>query len=419
MTENSCPLRDWTIGAPFSVALIAVALSALCLGQPHAASAEEGTTSRTPVLRQPESRADGELSFAPAFTGCTVVYVSPTNWDFEQQVVELVNDHRASINRPPLKRVALLDAAARYHAQDMRDDNYISHDSKDRQGNSEIFVCYSWERIGSIYTGYGALAENIAAGQDSPQTVMNEWLASSGHRQNIENISLSEIGVGYMSGGAYAHYWVQNFGRRFNEFPLVIQREYSRTATPNVSIYIYGAWSQMRLRNDAGVWSAWQPFTNSLNWSLNWTQGVREVCAEVKSSSSNATVITCDTIELTTSGPSLSIQPAQMNFVYVLSNGQVFPNVASASLINPTNNQTLQWQRSTTPGWLNATPANGNSPSTIQLSLNSANAPTIPGLYQAVITYTATNASASTALQVSLSVVNSLPYRRFAPALRR
>lgn len=63
-----------------------------------------------PSIRgQVPNRVDSSVSqerpqtntFQPAFSGCTVQTFTPVNFDFEQQVVELVNDHRASIGPPP------------------------------------------------------------------------------------------------------------------------------------------------------------------------------------------------------------------------------------------------------------------------------------------------------------------------------
>ena len=55
-------------------------------------------------------------------------------------------------------------------------------------------------------------AENIAAGQPDPQAVMNSWLTSEGHRANILNCDLMDIGVGVGTGGQYGIYWTQVFG---------------------------------------------------------------------------------------------------------------------------------------------------------------------------------------------------------------
>lgn len=376
-------------------------------------AAEDGNLGEAVTIRR-----DEPMVWQSLYTGCTVVVFAPANPDFEQQVVERVNDHRATLGRPPLKRVTVLDEVGRYHSRDMRDDNYFSHDTYDRVNGALTQVCQWSARIGNHYPNWLALGENIAAGYANPASVMNGWLNSSGHRANIESPDYWELGVGYEAGGYWAHYWTQDFGRRANVYPLVIQREYSRTATPNVTVYIYGAWQQMRLRNDGGAWSAWQPFADTLNWQLNWVQGTRQVCAELQSASQ--TVTSCDTIQLTTSAPVLSAQPAQTSFVYVLSTGQRFPQTAPLNLTNSASSQTLTWQVGSAPGWLTVTPATGSTPNpNVQLALNAPQAPGTPGLYTGVVQFNATNASTSATVNVSLSVVNSLPYRRFIPLARR
>ena len=58
-----------------------------------------------------------------------------------------------------------------------------------------------------------AFGENIAYGYGTPESVMNAWLNSSGHRANILNNSFKTIGIGCVKyQGLY--YWVQLFGYR-------------------------------------------------------------------------------------------------------------------------------------------------------------------------------------------------------------
>lgn len=66
-------------------------------------------------------------------------------------------------------------------------------------------------KFGIQYTYAG---ENIAAGQQTPQDVMNSWMNSPGHRSNILNPNYTTIGVGFAKGGAYGTYWTQQFIRR-------------------------------------------------------------------------------------------------------------------------------------------------------------------------------------------------------------
>ena len=61
------------------------------------------------------------------------------------------------------------------------------------------------------YAAGGALGENIAAGQQTPADVMAAWIASTGHRMNLENPAFRSIGVGVAIGGPFGIYWVQDF----------------------------------------------------------------------------------------------------------------------------------------------------------------------------------------------------------------
>ena len=58
------------------------------------------------------------------------------------------------------------------------------------------------------YAGFGA-GENIAYGYTTPQSVMNAWLNSPGHKANIENPSYRVIGVGVAGSTIF---WSQDFG---------------------------------------------------------------------------------------------------------------------------------------------------------------------------------------------------------------
>ncbi|WP_458415299.1 SafA/ExsA family spore coat assembly protein [Schinkia sp. CFF1] len=121
----------------------------------------------------------------------------------ESQVIQLTNQQRAKYGLPALKANWELSRVARFKATDMRDKNYFSHTSP---------------TYGSPFTmmknfgiSYSAAAENIAAGQATPQEVVNAWMNSPGHRQNILDSRMTQIGVGYAKGGSYRHYWSQMF----------------------------------------------------------------------------------------------------------------------------------------------------------------------------------------------------------------
>lgn len=60
--------------------------------------------------------------------------------------------------------------------------------------------------VDALNLSYTYINENIALGQLSVNEVMNDWLNSSGHRSNILEPSVNEVGIG-ISGTA----WVQMF----------------------------------------------------------------------------------------------------------------------------------------------------------------------------------------------------------------
>jgi len=224
---------------------------------------------------------------SPCYTGCGGVTAPVVNAAYEQEVVELVNTVRADNGLPPLKRVTELDQAARYHATDMGQDDYFDHDTFDRVGGSLVLVCNTWARIQSYYPSPSA--ENIAAGYSTPQNVMNGWMNSTGHKNNILSTYSWEIGVGYYTGsGSWSRYWVQNFGRRSTVYPLIINREAATTTARDVSLYVYGEWDEVRLRNDDDPWSGWQPFQATLDWTLSGASGERTVWAEMRSGDQTA-----------------------------------------------------------------------------------------------------------------------------------
>lgn len=108
----------------------------------------------------------------------------------EREMLTTVNDQRASVGCDPVTRATKLDAAAGAHASDMVERDYFSHDSSDGEDPFERA-----KRFGTT-----ANAENIAAGDTSgTETAVGLW-NSPGHRANIANCDLTEIGIGYDPG---------------------------------------------------------------------------------------------------------------------------------------------------------------------------------------------------------------------------
>jgi uncharacterized protein YkwD len=123
---------------------------------------------------------------------------------FEAQVVALANQERASAGCSPLASDGRLAAAARAHSADMARREYFDHDTPEGVGFAT--------RITNAGYDWSAAAENIAAGQPDPAAVMEAWMNSEGHRHNILNCRLRDIGVGLAYGTDNRPYWTQDFG---------------------------------------------------------------------------------------------------------------------------------------------------------------------------------------------------------------
>ncbi|NEP07952.1 MAG: CAP domain-containing protein, partial [Okeania sp. SIO4D6] len=74
------------------------------------------------------------------------------------------------------------------------------------------------DRIETTGYDFSAWAENIAVGYLTPEAVVEGWMNSPGHRANILDPNLQEIGVGYYflendTGSVnFNNYWTQVFG---------------------------------------------------------------------------------------------------------------------------------------------------------------------------------------------------------------
>ncbi|MGD1974283.1 MAG: CAP domain-containing protein [Desulfobacterales bacterium] len=161
--------------------------------------------------------------------------------DFESEVLDLVNAERADQGLHPLNADTNLATAARDHSEDMGLQDYFSHESLDGRTVAD--------RITAAGYSYNTYGENIAAGQPTPERVVDAWMSSSGHRANILNPIYCDIGVGYayLSNSTYRHYWTQNFGRKTGVYTCPDITTYTITATagpgggisPEGSISVY------------------------------------------------------------------------------------------------------------------------------------------------------------------------------------
>ncbi|MEI2699943.1 MAG: CAP domain-containing protein [Microthrixaceae bacterium] len=127
-----------------------------------------------------------------------------TTWTDE--MVALVNQERANEGVAPLQVCTTLMTAAQRHSDDQAATGRMSH-----TGSNGSTMSQRVQAAG--YTGWTALAENVAAGQPDVASVVGAWMDSAGHRTNLLSANYHHIGLGRASGSGGTLYWTQNFGR--------------------------------------------------------------------------------------------------------------------------------------------------------------------------------------------------------------
>ena len=171
-------------------------------------------------------------------------------WDQpEQQVFELVNLQRSHNGLNAFVADSRLQTSADLHSQDMALNDFFSHTGSDGR--------WFADRISAQGYDWTMCAENIAAGYTSAHSVMygtenlellsnfdinlghdgfadwdevgqgwtgndweawddqygGGWMGSTGHRENILEAGLTDLGVGYyyLDSSYYHHYWTEDF----------------------------------------------------------------------------------------------------------------------------------------------------------------------------------------------------------------
>lgn len=120
--------------------------------------------------------------------------------EFEWRVFELVNTERARHGLLPLVWDEGLAVLARAHSRDMSTNDMFGHMGSDGLEPSE--------RITRAGVAWSIVAENVFRGTVGPESAMDAWMGSPGHRANILNPELTHIGIGvYRAEGQRTMYY--------------------------------------------------------------------------------------------------------------------------------------------------------------------------------------------------------------------
>lgn len=147
-----------------------------------------------PTTRTPRTTLPVEIEFDT--TAPTTAPVSDEeDIALETEALRLVNAEREKKGLSPLTFSKELAAAA-----DVRTRELPTSFSHTRPNGTTCFTVSEY-----------VFAENIASGQTAPQSVVNSWMNSSGHKDNILNEKYKTAAIGcYRNEGTY--YWVLLFG---------------------------------------------------------------------------------------------------------------------------------------------------------------------------------------------------------------
>lgn len=119
----------------------------------------------------------------------------------EAELLSLHNETRAEHGAPPLCVEKRLAAVAGAHSKDMIERDFYSHETPEGVTPAQ--------RVQSAGYDYSSMAENIHLKEVSrmgrPSTrdlgaTFEDWMESPGHRENLLNPALKEVGIGVATG---------------------------------------------------------------------------------------------------------------------------------------------------------------------------------------------------------------------------
>jgi hypothetical protein len=145
-------------------------------------------------------------------------YVVPSSQEAPRlaaRTLELVNEARSQPRRcgsrsfapaPPLTLDRTLDGVAYGHAADMAEHDYFEHE--DLSGHTPA------DRVRAVGYREKLVGENIAFGPRTADEVVQGWLDSPGHCENIMDPRFAQMGIAYAAGHAKRGlFWVQLFAQ--------------------------------------------------------------------------------------------------------------------------------------------------------------------------------------------------------------
>jgi uncharacterized protein YkwD len=128
----------------------------------------------------------------------------------ELDTLAAINAQRSAHGLPPVARSAGLTRIARFHSNDMAENNFFSHDGS---AGETFFERMTWI-CDESYSSYGEIIGANSTG--SIDWMIELWMDSPGHRAIILGAGYTHAGVGfaYDPDSQYGYYWTVDFGGR-------------------------------------------------------------------------------------------------------------------------------------------------------------------------------------------------------------
>ena len=134
---------------------------------------------------------------------------------FDGQLLDLVNAERAKVGADPLQIDEQLDSAADLHSQDQAGMDRMTHTGSNgsRLGDRVTDSGYGWSKAAENVSQVALDADTVMyGGQGHLGIGIVGWMDSPGHRGNILDPNLEDIGIGYAEAADGSPYWTQVFG---------------------------------------------------------------------------------------------------------------------------------------------------------------------------------------------------------------
>ena len=159
---------------------------------------EEKAKSNPPVENKDDQANQDNTDSSSADNSSTQEVATAQGLSYvESQMIHLINSIRSSRGLQLLNPNPVLNSIARSRSQDMLSRNYFSHYTPEGKNIFNILV-----ENGIMYAcGAENLSQASPTSWGSPETIVNSWMSSSGHRANMLNPHFGQLGLGVIDSG--------------------------------------------------------------------------------------------------------------------------------------------------------------------------------------------------------------------------